>query len=482
MSEERQNIRRRETDLSSFVFGKVQPQACDIEEIVIGAALLEKEGMQSAILTLQPHYFYRSTHVTIFRAMVNLFKAQKPVDILTVVQELKRTSELDNVGGAFFISELTNRVSSAANIEYHAKIIHEKFIQRELIRISSEIIKESYEDTTDVLDALRNRIRELGIVYETVVNQHNKSWSASVEEAHQAILTATESDSHLSGLSTGFTKRDSITNGRVPGDLIIMAARPSMGKSMSMNQEALHAALILNEPIAIFSLEVVIKQAVINFLANLSRINSTNLRRGILTTADKINLENEVRKLAGANIHFYDSFGMSITEFQAICRVLKERFKITRVFADYIQLFSGERKGNREQEISSISRGMKSTAKELDVPVIALSQLSREVDKRSDKRPVLSDLRDGGAIEQDADVVEFLYSPSYYGIKEENGRSTDGMIMRLIAKNRNGPLGKTIDRIYKEVGLFIELSEAELAEFGIKPIENSKPVEINLPF
>jgi len=425
--------------------GKLPPQAVDLEEAVLGALMLEKDAVNAAIDILQPKSFYKETHQKIYSAIQYLFGKSEPVDILTVTHELKKRGELDLVGGPYYITQLTNRIASAANIEYHARIISEKYIQRELIRISTEIIHDAYDETTDVFSLLDKAEAELFKVAEGNINKSYESMSDLIRESIKQIEDAKNQGSGVIGVASGFTALDRITSGWQPSDLVIIAARPAMGKTSYVLSLARNAAVDFNMPVAFFSLEMSAVQLVTRLVSSESEISSEKLRSGDLRSDEIQQIQTKIGRLSEAPIFIDDSAGLSVFELRAKARRLKAQHGIQLLIIDYLQLMSGnsDNGGNREQEISMISRSLKSIAKELNIPVLALSQLSRAVETRGgDKRPQLSDLRESGSIEQDADMVQFITRPEYYGITEdEDGNSTQGMATIIIAKHRNGSVG-----------------------------------------
>ncbi|MBL4668054.1 MAG: replicative DNA helicase [Flavobacteriales bacterium] len=425
--------------------GKLPPQAVDLEEAVLGALMLEKDAVNTAIDILQIKSFYKETHQKIYAVIQHLFGKSDPVDILTVTHELKQRGELDLVGGPYYITQLTNRVASAANIEFHARIISQKYIQRELIRISSEIITKAYDETTDVFSLLDEAESSLFSVAEGNINKSYESMSDLIRESIKQIEEAKNQESGVIGVASGFTALDRITSGWQPSDLVIIAARPAMGKTSYVLSLARNAAVDFNIPVAFFSLEMSSVQLVTRLVSSESEISSEKLRSGNLRNDEIQQIQTKIAGLAEAPIFIDDSAGLSVFELRAKARRLKSQHNIQLLIIDYLQLMSGngDNGGNREQEISMISRSLKSIAKELNIPVLALSQLSRAVETRGgDKRPQLSDLRESGSIEQDADMVQFITRPEYYGLTEdEDGNSTQGMATIIIAKHRNGSVG-----------------------------------------
>jgi replicative DNA helicase len=458
--------RRGSTQENAFEHGKVQPQAVDLEEAVLGAIMLEKDALTSVIDILKPDVFYKDQHKTIYKAIISLFGKSEPVDILTVTSELKKAGDLEMAGGAYYITQLTNRVASSANVEYHAHIIIQKYIQRELIRISSEIIKDSFEDTMDVFDMLDKAEQELFTVSDSNLRRNTLDMNTLVREALHYIEAAKNQQAELRGVPSGFTEIDRITSGWQRSDLIILASRPGMGKTAFALSMARNMAVDFHKPVAIFSLEMSSVQLVTRLISAESMLPAEKLRRGDLADYEWEQLNSKISKLIDAPIFIDDTPALSIFELRAKCRRLKAQHNIEMVFVDYLQLMVGnyDRQGNREQEISNISRSLKSLAKELDIPVLALSQLSRAVETRGgSKKPILSDLRESGAIEQDADLVLFIYRPEYYQIDQlDDGTPTNGLAVISIAKHRNGALGERNLKFTARYARFSDYDSVEL--------------------
>jgi replicative DNA helicase len=446
--------------------GKVPPQAVDLEEAVLGAMMLEKDAVGAVIDILSSRVFYKDAHQKIFAAIHSLFGRSEPVDILTVTNELKSKGELEIVGGPYYITMLTSRIASAANVEYHARIVLQKHIQRELINISSEVIKEAFEDTTDVFNLLDKAEQNLFEVSETNLRRNWQDMHSLVQQAVEEIEAARDSDSHLRGVPSGFVDLDRITTGWQKSDLIILAARPSMGKTALALTMARNIAVDFEKPVAVFSLEMSAVQLVTRLIASETELRSEKLKKGDLERYEWEQLHSKISGLIDAKIFIDDTPALTIFELRAKCRRLKQQHDIQMVFVDYLQLMSGggDSKGNREQEISQISRSLKALAKELDIPVLALSQLSRAVENRpgQSKKPILSDLRESGAIEQDADLVLFIYRPEYYGLHEsEDGTSTKRMAELIIAKHRNGPTGEVRLKFIDTYAKFEDFTSSE---------------------
>jgi replicative DNA helicase len=423
--------------------GKLPPQAVDLEEAVLGALMLEKDALSAVVDILKPECFYKDAHRLIFGAIHELFNKNQPIDILTVTQLLKKKGELEIVGGAFFISQLTSRIASAANIEYHARIILQKHIQRELIRISGETIRDAFEDSTDVLEMLDKAERNLFEIAEGNIRRNYEDMTSLVSKAMKEIEIASNKKEGITGVPSGFTALDRTTAGWQRSDLIIIAARPGMGKTAFVLSVARNAAVKFGNPVAFFSLEMSSLQLVNRLISAETGIESDKIRKGNLKNYEWEQLNSKIKPLLDAPLFIDDTPALSVFELRAKCRRLVAEKKVSMIIIDYLQLMvaTGDSKvGNREQEISTISRSLKAIAKELNVPIIALSQLSRAVETRgSSKRPQLSDLRESGAIEQDADMVLFIYRPEYYDMdQDENGNSTKGIAEISVAKNRNG--------------------------------------------
>jgi len=456
--------------------GKVPPQALDLEEAVLGAMMLENDRLAEVIEVLKPEAFYKEAHQHIFSAILQLFANNQPVDILTVTEELRQRGILDLVGGSYNITMLTNRVASAANIEFHSRIILQKYIQRELIRVSSGIIKEAYEDTTDVFDLLDKAENEIFAISETSIGKATLDMQSIIKEAIREITAGRKHEGQLRGVGSGFSEIDRITSGWQKSDLIIIASRPGMGKTAFALTMARNAAIDFKKPVALFSLEMSAIQLVTRLISSETEIPQEKLRRGIMADFEWEQLNAKISKLLDAPIFIDDTAALSIFDLRAKCRRLKARHDIQLIVVDYLQLMQGsqEHKGNREQEISSISRALKSLAKELDVPVIALSQLSRAPEKRSAAaKPILSDLRESGSIEQDSDMVLFIYRPEYYKIDvDEAGESTSGNAEVNISKNRNGPLKDIKLKFISKFAKFIDL-ELEYTPSNTIPTNSS---------
>ena len=388
-NKDRKSRRKSSIDLSTMVYGKVPPQAKDLEEAVLGAIMLEKSAFDAVIEILKPECFYVDAHQRIYKAMQGLQQKNQPIDILTVVEELKTREELDVVGGPYYVTKLTNSVVSSANIETHARIILQKFIQRELIRISGEIIGDAYEDSTDVFDLLDDAESKLFEITNNHLRKNFDSIDQVLVKTVQRIEDMRNRQEDITGVPSGFVSLDRVTYGWQATDLIILAARPAVGKTAFALNLARNAALhpTKSTPVALFSLEMSASQLVQRILSAESEIWLEKISRGKLEEHEMKQLYAKgIQKLAQAPIFIDDSAALNIFELRAKCRRLKNKHNIGLIIIDYLQLMSGtsDRQSNREQEISKISRDLKGLAKELQVLIIALSQLSREVEKRKD--------------------------------------------------------------------------------------------------
>lgn len=465
------NINPVKVDRSTIISlekGKLPPQALDLEEAVLGAMMIEKKGTDNVIDILTADAFYKEGHKYIFEAITQLFTDTQPVDLLTVSAQLKKNGKLEQAGGDFYLIQLTQKISSSAHVEFHARIILQKFIQRSLIRISSEIIEESYEDSTDVFDLLDKAESKL---YEVTQGNLKKSSETAQSLVNQAKLRIQEiaGKEGMSGVATGFTKLDKLTSGWQPSDLIIIAARPGMGKTAFVLSMARNVAIDFGHPVALFSLEMASVQLITRLISSETGLSSEKLRTGKLEKHEWEQLSIKVKDLEKAPLFIDDTPSLSIFDLRAKARRLSSQHGIKLIIVDYLQLMTaggsnGKGGGNREQEISTISRNLKALAKELNIPVIALSQLSRQVENRASgsKRPLLSDLRESGAIEQDADIVSFIYRPEYYKIDEwddEDASPTQGQAEFIIAKHRNGSLENIRLKFIGNLGKFDNLED-----------------------
>ena len=466
----------------SKIDGKLQPQAIEIEKAILGALMIDNESLSDAIDSLQAEYFYIPKHQKIFEAIVNLFNNTKPVDILTVSEELKKLEYFNEIGGLAYISELTNNVSSASNTEFHARIIAEKFIKRSLINIARNITGDAFDDSVDIFDLLNNAESELFTVTEGTLRKSYDKMSSLIKGALENIEVLRSKEDGLSGIPSGFTNLDRVTSGWQRSDLIICAARPGMGKTAFALTMARNISIEHSFPIGFFSLEMSSEQLVNRLISSEAELGSAKLRKGDLADHEMVQLHEKIKDLSEAPIFIDDTPGLTIFELRAKARRLVKNHKVKIIIIDYLQLMNaGGNSGNREQEISTISRSLKGIAKELKIPVIALSQVNRGVENRTgigSKRPMLSDLRESGAIEQDADIVTFIYRPEYYKIYEwDNGDDSRGQAEIIIAKHRNGSLKNVRLKFIGEFAKFSNLDyfEAENSD----AINNTSMISIS---
>ncbi len=442
-------------------FGKVPPQAIDFEEAVLGALMLEKDAVHQIIDILKPESFYNDGHGKIFSAILQLSLEHKPIDINTVSQQMKISGDIDTIGGPFYLAQLTNRVASTAHIEYHARIIAQKYIQRELIRVGAEIQKRGFEETDDVADMLDAAERDLFEIAEGNIKKEVSRIDAVLRAAYEQIVESSKRADGLSGVPSGFTGLDRMTSGWQASDLVIIAARPAMGKTAFVLSMARNITVEHKRPVAMFSLEMSSVQLVNRLIASEAELGSEKIKTGKLADWEWTMLEKKIKTLEEAPLFIDDTPALSIFEFRAKVRRLVMQYKIELVIIDYLQLMTAGVQASREQEVSTISRSLKAIAKELNVPIIALSQLNRSVEMRAgDKRPQLSDLRESGAIEQDADMVLFIHRPEYFGIfQDQAGNSLVGMAEIIVAKHRNGAIGDVRLQFKKELTRFCDVDD-----------------------
>ena len=469
---------------TELIEGKLQPQAIELEEAVLGALMIDNESLSDAIDSLREEYFYKPDHQKIFSAIVTLFNQTQPVDILTVAEELKKMGELEKVGGIHYISTLTNNVSSSSNTEFHARIVAEKFIKRSLISISNNIIGDAFDDSVDIFDLLNKAEEKLFTVTEGTLRKSYDKMSLLIKGALENIETLRQKEDGLSGVPSGFSKLDRVTSGWQKSDLIIIAARPGMGKTALALSMARNIAIDYETPIGFFSLEMSSEQLVNRLIASEAELSASKLRKGDLADHEMVQLHQKIKHLSEAPIYIDDTPGLTIFELRAKARRLVKNHKIGVLIVDYLQLMhAGGNPGNREQEISTISRSLKGIAKELKIPVIALSQVNRGVEGRSgvgSKRPMLSDLRESGAIEQDADIVTFIYRPEYYKIYEwDNGDDSRGQGEVIIAKHRNGALKNVRLKFTAEFAKFSDLDYFDGSDFEDEAGDKSSMVSMS---
>jgi len=445
--------------------GRIQPQARELEEAVLGALMLEKDAYSLVSDILKPESFYDSTHELIYRAIVNLAIRQAPIDMLTVVEELRREGQLEAVGGPVYIAQLTEKVGSAAHIEFHALIIAQKFLARELISFSSQVTTKAYDETTDVEDLMQEAESKLFEISQRNVKKDATQINPVIKEALNLLNIAANRPEGLSGLQTGFTSLDKITSGWQNSDLIIIAARPAMGKTAFVLSMAKNMTVNYKFPVALFSLEMSNVQLVNRLIINTCEIAGEKIKNGQLEPYEWEQLDYKIKELYDAPLYIDDTPSLSVFELRTKARRLVREHGVKIIIIDYLQLMnaSGMNYGSREQEVSMISRSLKGLAKELNIPIVALSQLNRGVEGRTGadgKRPQLSDLRESGAIEQDADMVCFIHRPEYYKIfEDEKGNSLIGLAELIVAKHRNGATGDLKLRFKSEYARFQNIDD-----------------------
>jgi len=454
--------------------GKIPPQVIELEEAVLGAMMIDKKGVDDVIDILHNEVFYKESHQLIYQAIFSLFQNAEPIDLLSVSNQLRNSGDLEAAGGDFYLVNLTQKVSSSAHIEFHARIILQKFIQRSLISISSEIIEEAYDETVDVFDLLDHAETKLFDVTQGNLKKGSETAEGLVDQAIKKIQEISNKQG-MSGIATGFSRLDELTSGWQPSDLVIIAARPGMGKTAFVMSMAKNMAINFGDPVAIFSLEMSSVQLITRMISSETGISSGKLRKGSLERHEWEQLNVKVKNLSKAPIFIDDTPSLSIFDLRAKARRLASQHGIKIIIIDYLQLMTAgtsQKGGNREQEISSISRNLKALAKELNIPVIALSQLSRAVETRGgSKRPLLSDLRESGAIEQDADIVSFIYRPEYYGQTEwddEERSPCEGQAEFIVAKHRNGGLDNIRLKFTGHLAQFSNLDDGFSGEFQSK--------------
>jgi len=446
-----------EVDLSSR---KLPPQNMEAEQSVLGGILIENEAVNKVMEILNGEDFYRDAHRKIFNALITLSERDEPADLITLTNELRKTNQLDSVGGASYVASLIDSVPTAANIEYYAKIVKEKAILRKLIETSTNIITQSYEDRGDVESFLDEAERAIFEISERRVKPSFYSIRDIVKESFKTIERLFEKKEFVTGVPSGFKELDRLTAGFHASDLIIVAGRPSMGKTALCLNLAQYAAIEKRIPVAIFSLEMSKEQLVIRMLCSEAQVEGTRLRTGFLTESDWPKLTLAAGNVSDAPIFIDDSAAISVLELRAKARRLKGEHGLGMLIIDYLQLMKGRtRVESRQQEISEISRSLKALAKELTIPVIAVSQLSRKTEERTGNRPQLSDLRESGAIEQDADLILFLYRDEVYNRSEDNPNK--GKAELIIGKQRNGPIGKIELAFFDKFTTFKELYKGE---------------------
>lgn len=457
--------------------GRVPPQAVDVEMAVLGAMLLEKEAIARALEVIDDTVFYKPAHQKIFAAMIALFERGEPVDLLTLIEELRRRGDLEKTGGEYYLTELTGKVTSAANVEYHAHIVLEKALMRQLITSSSEVMKRAFSDSEDALDLLDEAEQRIFQISEQRLKKTFVPMSEAVHQTMELLESIHGKHSGITGVPSGFSDLDNYTGGFQKSDLIIVAGRPSQGKTALVLSIARNASVLHNYPIGFFSLEMSTQQLVMRLICAEARVDAHSVRTGRLPEDEWKKLSTSVGRLYKAKMLIDDTPALGILELRAKARRLKAEHNVGLIIVDYLQLMQGPKNAqSREQEISMISRSLKALAKEIGVPVVALSQLNRAVEARSDKRPVLADLRESGAIEQDADVVLFVHRPEMYGIeKDEEGQPTEGTAEIIVGKQRNGPTGKARLAFVRHYARFENLTRIREEVFLPPPKQDDTP-------
>jgi replicative DNA helicase len=467
MPRSRRQTTHNSVDITIHSGGRIPPQAVDVEKAVLGAMLIEKDAAPKVFELLDDPSFYNPTNQKIYQAMMALFEKGDPIDAVTVVEELRRRGTLNPSEDPLYITELTLNITTAANVEYHARIVLEKALMRSLISASSEIGSRAYSDTEDALDLLDEAESKIFQISERQMKRSFTPINRALHETFEMLQEIHGKHSGITGAPSGFPALDEKTGGFQKSDLIIVAGRPSQGKTAFALSVARNAALHKEKKcaVAIFSIEMSERQLIIRMLSSEARVNAHELRTGRLHEDKWKNLSRNVGRLAEAKIFIDDTPALSMLELRAKSRRLKAEHEVGLIIVDYLQLIQGPKNSeSREREISMISRSLKALAKEIDVPVIALSQLNRAVESRGDKRPMLADLRESGAIEQDADVVIFVHRPETYGImeiKDDNGAivPSEGLAEIIIGKQRNGPTGIVRLQFHKEYASFEKLEQ-----------------------
>ena len=472
----RQTTRTKKANVNTEETGRLQPQARELEEAVLGALMLEKDAYSMISEILSPDCFYDKTHELIFSAIQNLAIQQKPIDILTVVEQLRKTGTLEAACGTLYIAQLSQKVVSSAHIDYHARIVAQKYLARELITFSSDVAGKAFDETNDVDDLMQEAEGKLFEISQRNLKKDVVHINPIIKEAFNLMREASKRTDGLSGLPSGFKDLDKLTSGWQNSDLIIIAARPAMGKTAFVLSMAKNMAVNFNIPIAVFSLEMSNVQLVNRLIVNVAELSGEKIKTGQLAEYEWHQLDSKINKLYDSPIYVDDTPSLSVFELRTKARRLVKEHHVKCLVIDYLQLMnaSGMETKSREQEVSAISRSLKGLAKELNIPIIALSQLNRSIDMRTNqprtkgetfdaKRPQLSDLRESGAIEQDADIVCFIHRPEYYKIfQDEHGNDLTGKAEIIIAKHRNGSTGDIILEFKKEFARFQNLDENKI--------------------
>lgn len=474
-------------------YAKIPPQATELEELVLGAIMIEPKAIEKVLDIIKAESFYKDEHQHIYQAFLDLHINDNPIDIFTVSEQLRKNEKLEKIGGNYYLSTLTGKVANSAHIEYHARIIAQKFLARQLINISSEMQADAFDEKNDIAEVLQKAEAE---IFKITQNNQQKDFTQInpvIEASYQRMRKVFANKGELTGVRSGFYDLDKITAGWQRSDLIIVAARPAMGKTAFVLSMAKNMAVDYKIPVALFCLEMDAIQLVNRLITNVTSIPANKIKTGDLDDMDWDIYDHKIKSLQDAPIFIDDSPGLSIFELRSKARRLVKEHDVQIIIIDYLQLMnaSGMRFQSREQEISLISRSLKVLARELNIPIIALSQLNRKVEERSNegKRPQLSDLRESGAIEQDADMVCLIHRPEYYGMKDgKNGEDLRGIAEIIIAKHRNGETGDVSLRFKGEFTRFSNLSEQSFGNGGggilLESKSNNKPTSaptITLP-
>lgn len=479
MAERKYSKKNEKTDIRSIDYGRVPPQVLDLEAGVLGALMLKNDSFSIVSELLKPECFYSKVHEKVYRAIVTLGTNEKPIDMYTVAEQLMKDGVYEEVGGAAFLAELTSNLTSAAHLEYHAKIIYQKYVARELIRVGTDIQMNAFDEKEDVDEMIQKAEGAIFLVSQNSIKRDVVQIDPVIKEAFDRIHQAAERKEGLSGLPSGFHALDKITSGWQKSDLIIIAARPAMGKTAFVLSMAKNIAVDQGIPCAIFSLEMSNVQLVNRLIVNVCQISAEKIKNGQLDDHEWVRLDTKIKNLQGAPIYIDDTPSLSILELRTKARRLVRDHGVKIIIIDYLQLMNAQGMSffSREGEVSLISRSLKGLAKELDIPIIALSQLNRGVENRGatnqveGKKPQLSDLRESGAIEQDADMVCFIHRPEYYKLYQDpvSGKDLRGVAQVIIAKHRNGATADVDLRFRSEYAQF--MNEDDYAEVmpGVVP-------------
>jgi replicative DNA helicase len=437
----------------------VPPHSTEAEVAVLGAMMMDREAVSKVLEILEPECFYHEAHQTIFAAMIEMFNRAVTVDLITLNNELSRSGQLERVGGMYAIADIASRTITAANVDHHARIVMERWLKRSMIRVAGNIIADCYDDTTDALEQVDRAEQQIFEVAEKRLKRSYSGMHKLTKDALDKVFALSQGDGDgITGVPTGFTQLDSMLSGLQPSDLVILAARPSMGKTAFALTVAREAAK-RNKPVGLFSLEMSAQQLVLRLISADAEIDLQSLRAGRLTPVQIQEIVKKIDGLMNTPIYIDDSAALTPVEFRAKCRRMKTQHDVQMIIVDYLQLMHAPKAESREREISMISHTLKQVAKELNVPVVALSQLNRASESRTDKKPMLSDLRESGSIEQDADVVMIIHRPEYYKLKEcSDGTPAENIAEVIVAKQRNGPTGEVKLYYNKRLASFHDLA------------------------